>query len=108
MVFGREKVQPTQPPDSLFTPAYIDRSSHHQNPTQDARPRSFGSKARRTAKRFVGEPDDAPETVHTLSYLTGSKGNMKQGVKDYLLSLFPFLQWAPRYNVHWLVGDLIA
>jgi len=107
MVFGREKVQPTQPPDSLFTPAYIERDQHHHN-HQDARPRSFGSKARRTAKKLVGEPENAPETVHTLSYLTGSGGNIGQGVKNYVLSLFPFLQWAPRYNVHWLIGDLIA
>jgi hypothetical protein len=29
-------------------------------------------------------------------------------VKNYVLSLFPFIQWLPRYNLTWLTGDLIA
>lgn len=29
-------------------------------------------------------------------------------VKDYLISLFPILQWIYRYNITWLYGDLIA
>lgn len=27
---------------------------------------------------------------------------------EYLYSLFPFLSWISRYNVQWLIGDLIA
>lgn len=112
-LFGREstgepkvKTETTQPPDSLFTPAYVQRS--RTDGQRSDRPRSFGFKARRTAKKLVGEPDDAPDTIHTFSYLAGNTGNVKQRVKDYGLSLFPFIQWAPRYNVHWLIGDLIA
>ena len=26
----------------------------------------------------------------------------------YLLSLIPFISWLPRYNVQWLIGDLVA
>jgi hypothetical protein len=114
-LFGREstgepkvETETTQPPDSLFTPAYIQRDHDDARADHSARPRTFGSKARRTAKKFVGEPEDAPETIHTFSYLAGNTGNVKQRVKDYALSLFPFIQWAPRYNVHWLFGDLIA
>ncbi|KAI8060700.1 sulfate transporter family-domain-containing protein [Gongronella butleri] len=28
--------------------------------------------------------------------------------KDYVIGLFPVFQWIHRYNVHWLIGDLIA
>lgn len=27
---------------------------------------------------------------------------------DYVRSLFPFVQWLPKYNLQWLTGDLIA
>ncbi|GMM53013.1 sulfate permease [Starmerella bacillaris] len=37
-------------------------------------------------------------------YFTG----FGQRVKNYLISLFPFLQWIYRYNLTWLYGDLIA
>lgn len=29
-------------------------------------------------------------------------------IKAYILSLFPFIQWVPRYNLTWLFGDLVA
>jgi len=29
-------------------------------------------------------------------------------IVQYLLSLFPFLQWITHYNLQWLVGDLVA
>lgn len=27
---------------------------------------------------------------------------------EYLYSLFPFVHWITRYNVQWLIGDLVA
>lgn len=30
------------------------------------------------------------------------------GVAEYMSELFPSARWVRRYNVHWLVGDLIA
>jgi len=30
------------------------------------------------------------------------------GVAEYVSELFPSARWVRRYNVHWLVGDLIA
>ena len=98
----------TNPPKSLFTPAYLSKNNRRASHSHSDRPRTLGEKTRSAAKKFVGEPEDAPETIHTWSYLGGNTGNVGQRVKEYGLSLFPFLTWAPRYNLHWLVGDLIA
>lgn len=27
---------------------------------------------------------------------------------NYFISLFPFIQWIHRYNLQWLIGDLVA
>lgn len=32
----------------------------------------------------------------------------KQGVANYVRSLFPSATWIGRYNLHWLAGDAIA
>lgn len=32
----------------------------------------------------------------------------RQDVVDYVRSLFPFTKWILRYNVQWLIGDLVA
>lgn len=29
-------------------------------------------------------------------------------IVSYIRSLFPFIEWLPRYNLTWLYGDLIA
>jgi sodium-independent sulfate anion transporter 11 len=29
-------------------------------------------------------------------------------VKTYTLSLFPCINWIPRYNLQWLIGDVVA
>ena len=31
-----------------------------------------------------------------------------QGVHRYFVNLFPFARWVPRYNLRWLLGDVIA
>jgi sodium-independent sulfate anion transporter 11 len=31
-----------------------------------------------------------------------------KGMREYLYSLFPFVHWITRYNVQWLIGDLVA
>lgn len=31
-----------------------------------------------------------------------------QDAVTYIKSLFPFVEWLPRYNVQWLIGDLVA
>lgn len=32
----------------------------------------------------------------------------RQGLIQYFVNLFPFLQWITRYNLQWLYGDLVA
>ncbi len=71
-------------------------------------PDDFKRKTVRLARKVIGAPEDAPETVHSYDYLRGKTGNLKTGILDYIKSLFPFIQWLPRYNLTWLVGDLIA
>lgn len=93
----------TTPPDSLKTPAYIDQSSGHM---EDARSRS-GLK-HIFKNKVLGVPDDVPATVHTLDYVRGNTNDTGTIILDYIKSLFPFIQWLPRYNLTWLTGDLIA
>ncbi|KAH7343895.1 sulfate transporter family-domain-containing protein [Rhizoctonia solani] len=61
-------------------------------------------------KKIVGYPDrPIPHTISTRDYLRQAKTtNVKQGVLEYLSSLFPVFQWATRYNLGWATGDLIA
>ncbi|KAI1101477.1 sulfate permease II [Jackrogersella minutella] len=37
-----------------------------------------------------------------------NQGTTRQGVISYLASLFPFISWIRRYNLRWLLADLIA
>lgn len=32
----------------------------------------------------------------------------QKDVIEYIKSLFPFVEWLPRYNLQWLIGDLVA
>lgn len=48
------------------------------------------------------EPE--PTTLEWLHEITPTG----QQVLHYIISLFPFLQWIGRYNVQWLLGDLVA
>lgn len=48
--------------------------------------------------------EDEPHSGEWLGELlpTGSE------IKQFFVSMMPFLQWIHRYNVQWLIGDLIA
>lgn len=48
--------------------------------------------------------EDEPSAGDWLKSVVPSR----KDVLDYLLALFPFIKWIHRYNVQWLVGDLIA
>ncbi|KAJ9120138.1 hypothetical protein QFC22_003037 [Naganishia vaughanmartiniae] len=91
----------TSPPASLFGTTVLNRG-------RDNEKNSSINKARRTVKKVLSVPEDAPETVHSFDYLRGNTGNLKDNVLAYVKSLFPFIQWVPRYNLQWLIGDLIA
>ncbi|KAG8745562.1 hypothetical protein FRC10_007740 [Ceratobasidium sp. 414] len=70
----------------------------------------MAGKLKRLGKSIIGYPEHPiPRTVSTLDYVqTAKEANVKEGVLGYLSSLFPFLQWATRYNLGWATGDLIA
>jgi hypothetical protein len=49
------------------------------------------------------------ESLPTVqSWFKSKLKNPKQQIKNYFLSLFPFLTWIYRYNLTWFGGDLIA
>jgi sodium-independent sulfate anion transporter 11 len=31
-----------------------------------------------------------------------------RSIRHYFQNLFPFVDWLPRYNIHWLLGDALA
>ncbi|WVQ99229.1 hypothetical protein IAU59_006361 [Kwoniella sp. CBS 9459] len=59
-------------------------------------------------KNYFGYTETTPETISVASWAKSKTPDIRTGAKEYALSLFPFLQWAPRYNLTWLVGDLVA
>ncbi|KAL2888841.1 sulfate permease [Ceratocystis lukuohia] len=48
--------------------------------------------------------EEEPTTVEWLREQVPSGRN----ISAYVISLFPFLNWAPFYNLSWLTGDLVA
>ncbi|OJD18916.1 hypothetical protein AJ78_01102 [Emergomyces pasteurianus Ep9510] len=48
--------------------------------------------------------EEEPSSVDWLSELVPTS----QQVVQYFINLFPFLRWITRYNLQWLVGDLVA
>lgn len=66
-----------------------------------------------------GEPDQgfSVGTADTYSYYEPEPTSLEwlqeitptgQQVLNYIINLFPFLNWITRYNVQWLFGDLVA
>ena len=54
-----------------------------------------------TAETYV---EGEPTTAEFIREYTPSP----REVRLYFYHLFPFLQWIGRYNVQWLIGDLVA
>jgi len=53
-------------------------------------------------------PEYRESSPTVQSWFKSNLKNPKQQIKNYFLSLFPFLTWIYRYNLTWLWGDLIA
>jgi len=49
-----------------------------------------------------------PATEPTVAEWFQSLAPTKKGASEYARDIFMFLQWLPRYNLSWLVGDSIA
>lgn len=48
--------------------------------------------------------EEEPTTVEWIKSITPSGRDILQ----YFINLFPFTHWILRYNVQWLIGDLVA
>jgi len=59
-----------------------------------------------TARETMGQTyiEEDPSVAEWFGGLVPSS----QGVAEYVRELFPCVQWVTRYNVSWLVGDIIA
>ncbi|GAA95593.1 uncharacterized protein L969DRAFT_101695 [Mixia osmundae IAM 14324] len=80
------------------------RKTLHIEPTEP-------QEARVTRGESIASRDDIDpylETDPTVSGWIKDHTPGKREVKEYILSLFPFVEWLPRYNTTWLIGDLIA
>ncbi|KAJ3523784.1 hypothetical protein NMY22_g11289 [Coprinellus aureogranulatus] len=60
------------------------------------------------AQRWLGHPEDTVPIIDSTEWSKGLFKNPGQKIQTYLLSLFPIIQWLPRYNFGWLSGDIIA
>lgn len=87
---------------------------------------TFSKKVKARARKLAGLDDDSvPRSISVKEYFQDNKRDVPKAVScfqpslqrtsthtsqvvGYVKSLFPFLQWLPRYNLTWLSGDLIA
>jgi sodium-independent sulfate anion transporter 11 len=75
---------------------------HYRNETgSDKVTRGESAFSVESADTYVEQEPTAIEWFHEI-IPTG------QEVAQYFANLFPFLQWITRYNVQWLLGDLVA
>ncbi|KAK3714668.1 hypothetical protein LTR37_007648 [Vermiconidia calcicola] len=56
----------------------------------------------------VASADSYTEDEPTAGEWLRSQRPTMQTVRQYFVDLFPFLKWIFRYNVQWLIGDLVA
>lgn len=71
------------------------------NPPEDLLTRGESAYSVDSADTYY-EPE--PSTADWLKSLNPGK----QGVLNYVRNLFPFTKWILRYNMQWLLGDLVA
>ena len=75
---------------------------HYRNETgSDKVTRGESAFTIESADTYVEQEPTAIEWLHEVTP-TG------QDIVTYIVHLFPFLQWITRYNVQWLLGDLVA
>ncbi|ORY32555.1 sulfate transporter family-domain-containing protein [Naematelia encephala] len=66
------------------------------------------SSVKRRVQNYLGVDESTPQSVSAKDWVGDRAREVGPFARDYLKALFPFIQWAPRYNLTWLVGDLIA
>src|SRR6266536_1832338 len=75
----------------------------YRNPTGDGDKVTRGESTYSvsTADTYV---EEEPTTMEWFRQVTPSSRDFLR----YLYSLFPFVHWIGRYNIQWLIGDLVA
>ncbi|CEL59450.1 putative sulfate permease C3H7,02 OS=Schizosaccharomyces pombe (strain 972 / ATCC 24843) GN=SPBC3H7.02 PE=3 SV=1 [Rhizoctonia solani AG-1 IB] len=70
----------------------------------------MADRLRNYGKKVFGYPErEVTSTISTRDYFRQFRStDAKQGVLNYLKSLFPVFQWITRYNLGWATGDIIA
>lgn len=71
------------------------------------RPIAYQDEVTRGESVFSADDSWVEEPPHTIDAVADIIPTGKE-IVDYLISLFPFLQWIGHYNVQWLIGDLVA
>ncbi|KIH86674.1 solute carrier family 26 (sodium-independent sulfate anion transporter), member 11 [Sporothrix brasiliensis 5110] len=71
------------------------------------RPIAYRDEVTRGESVFSSDDSWVEEPPHTIDSLKSLAPTRKE-TTDYFISLFPFLQWITRYNLQWLIGDLVA
>lgn len=69
------------------------------------------TKSRSLKKRIqdiVGIDENAPPVIGVKDWASQHRTGVLPAVTTYLRSLFPFIEWVPRYNLTWLLADLVA
>ena len=70
-------------------------------------PVAYRDEVTRGESVFSSDDTWVEEPPHTIDFFTELVPEKKE-VYDYVVSLFPFLQWIGHYNSQWLIGDLVA
>ncbi|EAU88189.2 high affinity sulfate permease [Coprinopsis cinerea okayama7 len=68
----------------------------------------MASAFKRWSKRVVKHPEETVPIISSTAWAQGLFDHPTNKFGAYVLSLFPIVQWLPRYNFGWLSGDLIA
>lgn len=86
--------------------AYLDEKRRSFFDTTSEPRRKQTSSLEQIARETINQTyhEDDPSVAEWFKELVPSSA----GVAEYISELFPSAQWIRRYNVSWLVGDLIA
>jgi hypothetical protein len=74
---------------------------NYRDPTGEGVTRGESAYSVSTADTYV---EDEPRSIDWIRSITPSGHD----IVNYLSSLFPFIHWITRYNLQWLIGDLVA
>jgi sodium-independent sulfate anion transporter 11 len=62
------------------------------------------SETKQNEKNLIIDYEDISYQQQTQEFLH----NLPHYIQDYLISLFPIATWIHRYNLQWLIRDIIA